>query len=87
LTTMLLRSARQVVARPQLRRAVVAPRFLSAGSDAPVATTDAEVVVPELVETLEWVVDSPPPIHQFEEPPIIVEIAGIEPASSRTTAV
>ena len=41
------------------------------------------VVVPELVETLEWVLDSPPPLHQFEESPIIVEIAGIEPAASR----
>ena len=41
------------------------------------------VVLPELVETLEWVLDSPPPLHQFEESPIIVEIAGIEPAASR----
>lgn len=40
-------------------------------------------VVPELVETLEWVLDSPPPLHQFEEPPIIVEIGGVEPASMR----
>ena len=28
------------------------------------------VVIPELVETLEWVLDSPPNVHQFEEPPV-----------------
>ena len=44
---------------------------------------DSDVVVPELVETLEWVLDTPPPLHQFEESPIIVEIAGIEPVGSR----
>ncbi len=48
-----------------------------------VETREDGVVVPELVETLEWVLDSPPPLHQFEESPIIVEIAGIEPAASR----
>ena len=44
---------------------------------------EKDVVVPETVDTLEWVLDSPPPLHQFEESPIIVEIAGIEPAASR----
>ena len=48
-----------------------------------VEVRDDGVVVPELVETPEWVLDSPPPLHQFEESPIIVEIAGIEPAASR----
>lgn len=33
-----------------------------------------DAVVPQLVDTLEWVLDSPPNVHQFEEPPIIVEI-------------
>lgn len=28
------------------------------------------VVVPDFVPTLEWVLDSPPNIHQFEEPPV-----------------
>lgn len=31
------------------------------------------VCVPHIVETLEWTLTSPPPLHQFEEPPIIVE--------------
>ena len=30
-----------------------------------------DVVIPELVDSLEWVLDSPPNIHQFEEPPVI----------------
>ena len=33
------------------------------------------MVTPETVDTLEWVLDSPPTLHQFEEPPIVVEIA------------
>jgi len=28
------------------------------------------IVIPELVDTLEWVLDSPPNVHQFEEPPV-----------------
>lgn len=30
----------------------------------------SDVVVPEIVDTLEWVLDSPPTIHQFDEPPV-----------------
>jgi len=37
-------------------------------------TPSSDVVIPELVDTLEWVLDSPPNVHQFEEPPIIVEV-------------
>ena len=29
-----------------------------------------DIVVPELVDTLEWVLDSPPNVHQFDEPPV-----------------
>ena len=60
---------------------LAAARWMSNGGD--LTLNEDGVVVPELVETLEWVLDSPPPLHQFEESPIIVEIAGIEPAASR----
>ena len=39
------------------------------------AKEDDDVVIVDKVETsLEWVLSSPPPQHQFEESPIIVEI-------------
>ena len=28
------------------------------------------VAIPELVDSLEWLLDSPPNMHQFEEPPV-----------------
>ena len=31
------------------------------------------VCVPHIVESLEWTLSSPPPLHQFMEPPVIVE--------------
>ena len=31
------------------------------------------VKIPILVDSLEWMLSSPPPLHQFDEPPIIVE--------------
>jgi hypothetical protein len=32
--------------------------------------TAPEVVIPELVNSLEWTLSSPPNIHEFEEPPV-----------------
>ena len=40
-----------------------------AGHAAPAASS-SDVVIPDLVDTLEWVISSPPPIHQFAEPPV-----------------
>ena len=78
-------SPRRASSRPRARAPALrlaAARPLATESEV-VEVREDGVVVPELVETLEWVLDSPPPLHQFEESPIIVEIAGIEPAASR----
>lgn len=45
-------------------------RFCSSGP-----ASDDDVVKVVLADSLEWALSSPPPIHQFDEPPIIVEIA------------
>ena len=42
------------------------------------ATDPNAIVEPDIVDTLEWTLTSPPPLHQFEEPPIIVEIAHLD---------
>lgn len=34
------------------------------------AADSSDVVIPELFDTLEWVLDSPPSVHQFDEPPV-----------------
>jgi hypothetical protein len=32
------------------------------------------VIVPLVTDSLEWTLSSPPPLHQFDEPPLIVEV-------------
>jgi len=49
-------------------------RSFGASAIATPVDSSSDVVIPELVDTLEWVLDSPPNVHQFEEPPIIVEV-------------
>jgi hypothetical protein len=34
------------------------------------SAVQGDVVVPDLFDTLEWVLSSPPPVHQFDEPPV-----------------
>lgn len=36
------------------------------------------MVVPLVVESLEWTLTSPPPLHQFEEPPLMVEVEHLD---------
>ncbi len=43
----------------------VSVRFMGAA-----AANSSDVVIPELVDTLEWILDSPPNVHQFDEPPV-----------------
>ena len=45
---------------------MVVRSFAAAAPKAP----SGDVVIPELVDTLEWVLDSPPTVHQFDEPPV-----------------
>jgi hypothetical protein len=49
-------------------RAPIAVRAFAQNAHAAAASGD--VVIPELVGTLEWVLDSPPNVHQFDEPPV-----------------
>jgi len=41
------------------------------------------VVVPLITDSLEWTLSSPPPLHQFTEPPLIVECEhlGLKPGA------
>lgn len=32
------------------------------------------VIIPLITDSLEWTLSSPPPLHQFDEPPLIVEV-------------
>ncbi|KAF1781065.1 hypothetical protein GQ600_21515 [Phytophthora cactorum] len=37
---------------------------------------DVQVVIPEVHQTLEWCLSSPPPVHQFDEAPLVIETYG-----------
>lgn len=80
----MLRFAVSKVATVALRPAVsaAAPRAVVAATTALPqqqrlfsTKEDEEVVKVVLADSLEWALSSPPPIHQFDEPPIVVEIA------------
>jgi hypothetical protein len=36
------------------------------------------VIIPLIVDSLEWTLSSPPPLHQFEEAPLIVEVEHLD---------
>ncbi|KAL7444356.1 hypothetical protein ACHAXH_009956 [Discostella pseudostelligera] len=82
MATMFLRS----VARPLLaRRAAAAGASVSRASNGVSSkatlsrctfatfSQGENVVVPLITDSLEWTLSSPPPLHQFTEPPLIVE--------------
>mmetsp|Transcript_75206 Transcript_75206/g.217345 ORF Transcript_75206/g.217345 Transcript_75206/m.217345 type:complete len:137 (+) Transcript_75206:92-502(+) len=59
------------VARKAIRP-VAARSVARAFSSAELSPGD-NVVVPLIAQTLEFTLSSPPPLHQFEEPPLVVE--------------
>lgn len=66
-------SVNDVLAFKRSTVAFKAPAFVAARSFSAAGAPSGEssdVVIPELVETLEWVLDSPPNVHQFDEPPV-----------------
>jgi len=60
------------VSAPSVLRPASA-RFSSAAAP---ASADDDVVIPEVHQTLEWCLSTPPPVHQFEEPPLVIETYG-----------
>ena len=57
--------------KPTAQRLATA-RFSSSAADS------NEVYTAEMVDSIEWAVESPPPLHCFEEPPILIEVQGME---------
>jgi len=54
-----------------------APRFAAIRCMSLDAKGD-NVIVPLVTDSLEWTLSSPPPLHQFEEPPLIVEVEHLD---------
>ncbi|KAG5185869.1 hypothetical protein JKP88DRAFT_194263 [Tribonema minus] len=79
----MFRVAARTFARPASQHmSRIAVRALGTPSAPPSKAEVADpeiVVVDEVFDSLEWTLSSPPPIHQFEEPPIIVETAHLLP--------
>mmetsp|Transcript_16245 Transcript_16245/g.23129 ORF Transcript_16245/g.23129 Transcript_16245/m.23129 type:complete len:148 (-) Transcript_16245:121-564(-) len=76
----MLGSAIRNSARPWAQRVIAATR------KAPVARCMStinvkegeNVIVPLITDSLEWTLTSPPPLHQFDEPPLIVEVEHLD---------
>mmetsp|Transcript_10471 Transcript_10471/g.17053 ORF Transcript_10471/g.17053 Transcript_10471/m.17053 type:complete len:83 (+) Transcript_10471:47-295(+) len=70
LQTIARRSALGLRYQPVLARSMCS----HASPDAPLEKTEqGAYIVDNVAFTLEWVLSSPPPLHCFEEPPIMVE--------------
>ena len=69
--SMIMRAVRVGVRSTAFARPAVA-RFsgAAAGGD--------DVIVADMADSIERCVPSPPPLHCFEEPPIMIEVAGSE---------
>mmetsp|Transcript_13387 Transcript_13387/g.15076 ORF Transcript_13387/g.15076 Transcript_13387/m.15076 type:complete len:144 (+) Transcript_13387:130-561(+) len=67
-----IRAARPVALR--VSKTSTAIRCLSSLN----AKEGANVIVPLVTDSLEWTLSSPPPLHQFEEPPLMVEVEHLD---------
>mmetsp|Transcript_25468 Transcript_25468/g.32427 ORF Transcript_25468/g.32427 Transcript_25468/m.32427 type:complete len:147 (+) Transcript_25468:57-497(+) len=76
----MLSSAIRAAARPAGRRvAYNAMKKAPVARFSSVSMSEGEnVVVPLITDSLEWTLSSPPPLHQFEEPPLIVEVEHLD---------
>jgi hypothetical protein len=60
-----------IVKKIEVTSAQPGMRFLGTAATKPAAASiPKDVVVPELYDTLEWTLSSPPPLHQFTEQPV-----------------
>jgi hypothetical protein len=70
----------RIVATRTVRSAMRGLRGMGHASATPVVPlTEVKlpegVVVPEIVPTLEWLLDCPPNLHEFEEAPVILNLS------------
>eukprot|EP00549_Striatella_unipunctata_P026501 CAMPEP_0118708324 /NCGR_PEP_ID=MMETSP0800-20121206/21806_1 /TAXON_ID=210618 ORGANISM="Striatella unipunctata, Strain CCMP2910" /NCGR_SAMPLE_ID=MMETSP0800 /ASSEMBLY_ACC=CAM_ASM_000638 /LENGTH=145 /DNA_ID=CAMNT_0006611469 /DNA_START=53 /DNA_END=490 /DNA_ORIENTATION=- len=64
------------VARPAASRvaSMVASRAAARTFSTATLPEGENVIVPLTTDSLEWTLSSPPPLHQFDEPPLVVEV-------------
>ena len=58
--------------KPAIKLFTSQTAVLNQANVTPAAQTSSDIVIPQLVDTLEWVLDSPPNVHQFDEPPVSI---------------
>eukprot|EP01041_Mallomonas_annulata_P012492 gene12492-26299_t len=73
--TKAVRPAVQIMARRNLPKTNIPTRFFAAHAT---PSSGDDVVIPEIVNSLEWTLETPLSVHQFDEPPIIVEIEHLD---------
>merc|ERR1719354_401198 len=71
-------SAIRSASRPIAARVSRAAPSLSVIHCMSVDTKGDNVIVPLVTDSLEWTLSSPPPLHQSEEPPLIVEVEHLD---------
>merc|ERR550539_218154 len=70
----MITSAISRATRPLALRASSAPKVLARTFSTVDMKEGENVIIPLITDSLEWTLSSPPPLHQFEEPPLIVEV-------------